>query len=102
MSITPELIQTFKERMHISHSGEDDNLTRLLSFSVAFVESTCGSFDLTGETNLDIRAKELVLERTRYAYNDAVEYFDDNFQSDILGLGLDMLFYKEGETDEGV
>lgn len=100
--VTPELIQEFKERMHISHNGEDDNLKRLLSFSVAFVEDKCGSFDLAGETNIDKRAKELVFERSRYAYNDAVEYFDDNFLSDILGLSLDMVFAQEAETDEGV
>lgn len=96
------MIEEFKERMHISHNGEDDNLKRLLSFSVAFVEDKCGAFEIDGETNLDKRAKELVFERTRYAYNDAVEYFDDNFQSDILGLSLDMVFAKEGEVDEEV
>ncbi|MEC5422390.1 phage gp6-like head-tail connector protein [Virgibacillus sp. C22-A2] len=85
--------------MHISHSGEDDNLKRLLSFSVAYIEAKCGEFDLSGKTNLDIRATELVFERTRYAYNDAVEYFDDNFQSDILGLSLDMVFALEEESD---
>lgn len=77
-------------------------MKELLSFSVAYVEDKCGSFDIDGENNIDKRARELVLERTRYAYNDAVEYFDDNFQSDILGLGLDMTFAKEGETDETV
>ncbi|MCG3418971.1 phage gp6-like head-tail connector protein [Oceanobacillus jordanicus] len=88
--------------MHISHSGEDDNLKRLLSFSLAFVKDKCGDFNISGETNLDIRAKELVFERTRYAYNDAVEYFDDNFLSDIVGLSLDILFIQEVETDEGI
>lgn len=100
--VTLELLQEFKERMHISHNGEDDNLKRLLSFSIAFVEDKCGDFDIEGEKNIDIRAKELVIERTRYSYNDAVEYFDDNFQSDILSLSLDMVFAKEGEEIEGV
>ncbi|WP_341669369.1 phage gp6-like head-tail connector protein [Virgibacillus halodenitrificans] len=98
MQITEELLKKFKGRMHISHSGEDDNLKELLSFSIAFVEDNCGEFDISGSANIDIRAKELVIERTRYAYNDAVEYFDDNFQSDILSLSLDMVFAKEGGT----
>ncbi|WP_089834111.1 hypothetical protein [Halolactibacillus halophilus] len=84
--------------MHISHSGEDDNLRRLLSFSVSAINSSCGEFDINGTTDIDNRAKELVFERTRYAYNDAVEYFDDNFLSDILSLGLDMEFAKEDTT----
>lgn len=100
--VTLELLQEFKERMHISHSGEDDNLKRLLSFSIAYIEDKCGEFHLAGTSNLDIRARELVLERTRYSYNDAVEYFEDNFQSDILSLQLDMVFAKEGEEIEGV
>lgn len=102
MDITPELLQAFKDRMHISHDGEDDNLEELLSFSCAYVESKCGSFDLASKASLDVRAKELVLERTRYAYNDAVEYFEDNFLSEINSLGMDMVFAKEGETDETV
>ncbi len=88
--------------MHISHNGEDDDIEASLSFSIAYVKSKCGEFDITGETDLDIRAKELVLERTRYSYNDAVEYFEDNFQSDVLGLSLDIVFAKEGEIDEEV
>lgn len=72
--------------MHIFHDGEDDNLKELLSFSIAFVESKIGKFNI--EENK--KAKELVFERTRYAYNDAVEYFEDNFLSEILSLSLEM------------
>ena len=100
--VTDDLLKDFKNRMHISHDTEDDNLNELLSFSIAFVEDKCGEFRLEGESNIDKRAKELVLERTRYAYNDAVEYFDDNFLSAIVGLGLDMAFAKEGESIEEV
>lgn len=89
--ITTTIVEEFKNRMHISHGGEDNNLKRLLSYSYAYVESKCGSFNLEGDTSLDIRAMELVLERTRYAYNDAVEYFEDNFLSEITSLGVDML-----------
>ncbi|GIP63362.1 hypothetical protein J32TS6_19170 [Virgibacillus pantothenticus] len=96
--ITEEILNEFKERMHISHS-EDSNLKRLLSFSVEAIKNKCGEFDINGTSNIDVRAKELVFERTRYAYNDAVEYFDNNFLSDILSLGLDIAFEKEGEED---
>lgn len=84
--ISEELLKHFKDKMHIFHDGEDDNLKELLSFSIAFVESKIGKFNI--EENK--KAKELVLERTRYAYNDAVEYFEDNFLSEILSLSLEM------------
>ncbi|PEJ35312.1 hypothetical protein CN689_06335 [Peribacillus butanolivorans] len=83
--------------MHISHSSEDDNLKRLLSFSNADLQEKCGKFDIDENE----RAKELVFERTRYAYNDALEYFNDNFLSQINSLGLSISI-KEGEPDAAV
>lgn len=84
--VTDDLLKKFKKRMHIFHDGEDDNLKELLSFSIAFVESKIGEFDI--EKNE--KARELVFERTRYAYNDALEYFEDNFLSEIISLSLEM------------
>lgn len=91
--VTPQLIEEFKERMHITHGAEDDNLKRLLSFSIADLQEKCGLFDI--EKNE--RAKELVFERTRYAYNDALEFFDDNFLSQINSLGITLALQEEGE-----
>lgn len=86
MMVTDVLLKQFKDRMHIFHEGEDDNLKELLSFSIAFVESKIGEFDITEHT----KARELVFERARYAYNDALEYFEDNFLSEIVSLSLEM------------
>lgn len=91
--ITPDILEEFKERMHITHYSEDSNISRLLSFSCAYLKQVCGEFDLTNE-----RAKELVFERTRFAYNDALEYFDDSFSSQIHSLGMEIAL-KEGEYD---
>lgn len=87
--VTEELLKEYKERMRISHN-EDDNLKRLLSFSIAYVKRKCGNFKVDGDSDIDERAIELVFERTRYLYNDAVEFFEDNFLSDITSLGLDI------------
>lgn len=88
--------------MHITHNGEDSNLEELLSFSIADIETKCGEFDIEGSKRTDIRAKELVIERTRYAYNDAIEYFDKNFLSQINSLGFDIAMKPEGEEDAAV
>lgn len=101
MSITEGLLKEFKDRMHITHSIEDDNLKRLLSFSIAAIKSNCGAFDIYGTEETDERAKELVFERTRYAYNDAVEYFEDNFLSELNSLGLAIAF-KASDADATV
>lgn len=97
MIISDELLQEFKERMHITHDVEDENLKRLLSFSVVDLTQKCGPFDLT--TNE--KAKELVFERTRYAYNDALEFFDANFLSLITSLGI-TLALEEIVLDETI
>ncbi|MGM8215172.1 phage gp6-like head-tail connector protein [Bacillaceae bacterium W0354] len=89
--ITDEILKEFKERMHISHSSEDSNLKQLLSSSFVDIKSKCGVFDLEGDKDTDLRGKELVFERARYAYNDALEYFNDNFLSDINSLALSLL-----------
>lgn len=88
--VTTDLLEEFKDRMHISHSSEDSNLEKLLSFSVSYVKSKCGDFEPGGKNINDKQATELVLERTRYAYNDALEYFEDNFLSEIFSLGIEM------------
>ncbi|WP_110928410.1 hypothetical protein [Bacillus massiliglaciei] len=92
--VSPDLLAEFKERMHITHN-EDDNLKKLLSFSIASIKGSCGDFNIEGDSDIDLRAKELVFERTRYAYNDALEYFNENFLSDINSLGISIALAEE-------
>ncbi|MBG9749735.1 hypothetical protein [Bacillus thuringiensis] len=82
--ISNELLQQFKDRMHLGDE-EDDNLKRILSTSNKALLRVCGNYDL----NKDEEFKELVFERSRYVYNDALEYFDKNFLSQINSLGID-------------
>lgn len=95
--ISDEILQEFKERLHISHSSEDLSLKRLLSFSITDLISKCGEFDIS----VDEKAKELVFERSRYVYNDALEFFDENFLSMITSLGLSIAL-QGVEVDETV
>ncbi|HFU7080308.1 hypothetical protein ACWKS6_01080 [Bacillus cereus] len=82
--ISDVLLQEFKDRMHLGDE-EDDNLKRILSTSNKALLRVCGNYDL----NKDEEFKELVFERSRYVYNDALEYFDKNFLSQINSLGID-------------
>ena len=93
-----ELLQEFKDRMHFTHNSEDSNLQKLLSFSISAITRRVGAFDI----NENEGARELVLERTRYAYNDALEYFDKNFESEILSVQLENALSEivlEDDTD---
>lgn len=80
--ITPEILEEFKERMHFG-DFEDDNLNRILKSSYEDLKESCGDYDLTDET-----FKELVFERSRYVYNDALEYFEENFLTRINTLAM--------------
>ena len=98
--ITPQMVEEFKERMHITHSMEDSNLQRLLSSSFAAIKQNCGEFDISeSETG-----KELVFERTRYVYNDALEFFQDNFISELQSFAFSLLPdpVEEGDTIDQV
>jgi hypothetical protein len=100
MSITPEVLQQFKERMHLG-DHEDDNLERILSASIVALKRACGDYDI----GTDESFKELVFERSRYVYNDALEYFNENFLSEINSLAIDKAFTEivlEGDTDAAV
>jgi len=81
--ITEELLAEFKERMKLS-DDEDNNLTRILKASVEDLQAICGDYDI----NTSERFKELVFERSRYAYNDVLEFFSDNFLTQIINLSL--------------
>ncbi|WP_226619868.1 hypothetical protein [Cytobacillus firmus] len=83
MSISPEILVQFKERMHLG-DHEDENLKRILSASNQALIRSCGNYDI----NTDETFKELVFERSRYVYNDALEYFNTNFLSEINSLGV--------------
>ena len=78
------LLEPFKERMKIFHSGEDNNLSRMLESSEANIFSLVGS-----QRPTEPRVRELILERARYVYNDQVEFFYDNFRGDLMALSLE-------------
>ena len=84
MAIAYTIVQEFKERMHLG-DYEDENLERILSASNQALQRMCGKYDIENDEVF----KELVFERSRYVYNDALEYFNVNFLSQINSLGLE-------------
>ncbi|PEB89549.1 hypothetical protein [Bacillus toyonensis] len=81
--IANEILQQFKDRMRLG-DDEDDNLRRILFASNKALIKDCGSYDI----NKDETFKELVFERSRYVYNDALEYFAENFLTEINSFGI--------------
>lgn len=93
--ISAEILLEFKERMKLG-DDEDGNLKRILSAS-NFYLMRLGNFDI----NTDESFKELVFERSRYAYNDSLEFFIENFRTEINDLIVDKALEEiELEVDE--
>ena len=86
------LLDPFKERMRIFHSGEDANLSRMLESSQMVITRLVGSGNIH-----DRQIRELILERARYVYNDQVEFFYENFKADILALSLDKIEMEDSD-----
>ena len=80
-------LESFKKRMKIFGTSEDENLESILSASFLRINQLIGPYDPTDDLNF----VELVFERSRYAYNDSIEYFEGNFQSFILDYSLQKL-----------
>ena len=94
MSITDTILNEFKERMHLEEDHENENLRRILSASNIALKKLCGDYDI----NSDEDFKELVFERSRYVYNDALEYFVKNFSSEINSLGIEKALSEMGDS----
>jgi hypothetical protein len=98
VEISNELLIEFKERMHLGDE-EDSNLSRILSASNMALRKVCGDYDIYNDEVF----KELVFERSRYVYNDALEYFTTNFLTEITCLSLDKALEEivlEDDSDE--
>ncbi len=77
------LLEKVKEYLKIDWDDEDSNLTGIIERGKNNLQ------ELTG-TTLDFekegQPRALLLDYCRYAYNNALEYFEDNFQKEIIRL----------------
>lgn len=78
------MLENLKDYLRITWDDEDSLLESFIERGKAYLE------DLTG-TEIDFDkapAKSLLLDYCRYCYNNASEYFEENFQREILRLQL--------------
>lgn len=61
----------------------DKKLTSMIEESKKVINSLMG---VEIDFDVDLEQKELLKNRIRYAYNNALECFEDNFKSEILRL----------------
>lgn len=79
------LLDEVKEKLRIIGDDQDHMLLDLIGRSKAALNEIMGvelNYEEPGE------AQELLLERVRYDYNNALEYFEENFAAKILRVQL--------------
>lgn len=91
------LLEKVKEYLKIDWDDEDSNLTGIIERGKNNLQ------ELTG-TTLDFekegQPKALLLDYCRYAYNNALEYFEENFHKELRRLILQEAV-KEYADEEG-
>lgn len=88
-----ELVQDFKDMEKIDHTSEDSYIEKLLKRSYEKLQRDYGKFDI----DKNLIGRELVLNRARYAYQDLLEYFNENYRVDLIDFGISLM---EVEDDE--
>ena len=79
------MLQEVKDHLKITWNDEDADIQKIIDRGKSYLNDLIGvelNFD---ENN---QAKTLLLNFCRYNYNNALEYFEDNFQKEILRLQL--------------
>lgn len=90
------MLKELKNKLKITWDDEDENLLNSIEAGKASINSMVG-FKINYDE--DIEAKELLLNYCRYSYNNAVEYFEGNFESVILRLQLNYAVLKNEKNE---
>jgi len=79
------MLQKVKDYLKITWDDEDDFLTSLISRGQTKLNELTGA-ELDFET--EGLPRSLLFDYVRYAYNNASEYWEENYQHEILRLQL--------------
>lgn len=79
------MLQAVKNYLKITWNDEDSHIQGIIDRGQAYLNDLTGA-ELDYET--DGQPKALLLDYCRYVYNNASEYFEENYSKEILRLQL--------------
>lgn len=81
--VTSELLKDTKDKMYVSWSDNDEQIKKIILRASKYIQSK-----ITQELSFtpDSEEYELMLERCRYDWNNALDEFEKNYSSEILAL----------------
>lgn len=90
------LINELRDNLGITGNTQDVVLTAAINRGTAYLNDLAG---VTLDFTVDGLPKSLLLDFCRYAYNNATEYFEENFAKEILRMQLQSAVIAD--ADEG-
>ncbi|HQD86957.1 MAG TPA: head-tail connector protein [Bacillota bacterium] len=79
------MLNEVKGYLKVTWDDEDEDIARLIAQGEAALEELAGAeLDFQSES----LARSLLFDYVRYAYNNASEYFEENFAKQILRLQI--------------
>ena len=92
-------LKSFKQTMTINTEDPDEltNLTKMLIASYTSILRLVGVSDAT-----DPEVEELIYERSRYTYNDALDEFKENYAQNIRDVFLANQPEESEESDDKI
>lgn len=91
------MLDELKGRLRITWDDEDKNLLELIEKSKSYLSNlTNATFDFDKENWV----KDLLLERCRYAYNNALDEFEPNFSHELKRLTLSVALGRVGNLEQ--
>lgn len=91
------ILDEVKEELRITWTDEDERIQRIIDRAKEDMNSLVG-VELDFDNNS--QAKTLFLDRCRYDYNNALEYFEDNFHKPITRLIIQEGMKSNAITEE--
>ncbi len=92
------MLEKVKDYLKITWDDEDSQLNSLVDRGKKYLEGLTGVILGFEDDSLE---QGLLLDYCRYAYNNATEYFQENYSSDILRLQLFCGVDQLNESEEG-
>lgn len=80
------MLKELKDYLKITWDDEDSKLDRILQSGMEYLQDDIAGCELDFNSNQS--NKDLLLDYCRYSYNNASEYFEENFKGKLLRLQL--------------
>ncbi|ACK90417.1 Gp6 protein [Bacillus cereus AH820] len=85
-TLNETLLEDVKSRLRITWNDEDKQLIKTIERGKAYLQKLCSTSFSFGEED---QVKQLLIERCRYEYNNALEDFEKNFRGELQRLILE-------------